>query len=58
MPVGADAEFERAALTKSLTTGGSIGANLCGNGTAVDLAAHLVSEERLGGIPQPAQRRS
>lgn len=48
MTVAADIESERTALTKSLTTVGASAPTACGNWTAFDLAAHLVSEERLG----------
>lgn len=50
MTVVADIESERAALTKSLTAVGPSAPTACGSWTALDLAAHLVSEERSGGV--------
>jgi len=44
-----DIAAERAAVVKSLTTVGPSAPTACGGWTALDLAAHLVSEERLGG---------
>jgi uncharacterized protein (TIGR03085 family) len=48
--VAADIESERAALTKSLTAVGPSAPTACGDWTALDLAAHLVSEQRSGGV--------
>lgn len=50
MTVVADIRTERAALTKSLTAVGPSAPTACGQWTALDLAAHLVSEERTGGV--------
>lgn len=45
-----DIEAERAALVDSLSSAGPSAPAGCGRWTALDLAAHLVAEERLGGI--------
>jgi uncharacterized protein (TIGR03083 family) len=48
--IAADIETEQAALAKSLTAAGPSAPTACGHWTALDLAAHLVSEERSGGV--------
>lgn len=50
MNVVADVESERAALVTSLSAVGPSARTDCGDWTALDLAAHLVSEERRGGV--------
>jgi hypothetical protein len=55
--VDADIALERAALTKSLIAVGPAAPTACGDWTALDLAAHLVSEERLGRRPHLSLNR-
>lgn len=50
MTVAAEVESERAALADSLTATGPLAPTACRAWTAFDLAAHLVSEERAGGV--------
>lgn len=50
MTLIADIEAERAALAESLLAAGASASAGCGEWTALDLASHLVAEERLGGL--------
>ena len=50
MALAEDIEAERAAFATSLSAAGASGPTGCGAWTARDLAAHLVAEERLGGV--------
>ena len=50
MTVAGDVTGERAALTQSLIAAGPSARTACGEWTALDLAAHLVGEERSGGV--------
>lgn len=50
MTIAEDVEAERAALTDSLTELGPSAPTECGGWTALELAAHLVGEERYGGM--------
>jgi hypothetical protein len=49
-PIVDDIAAERAALAESLSAVGPSAPTARGDWTALDLAAHLVSEERLGGV--------
>jgi uncharacterized protein (TIGR03085 family) len=49
-PITGDIEAERAALAESLLAAGASASAGCGEWTALDLASHLVAEERLGGL--------
>jgi uncharacterized protein (TIGR03083 family) len=49
-PLTADIEAERAALAESLLAAGASASAGCGEWTVLDLASHLVAEERLGGL--------
>jgi uncharacterized protein (TIGR03083 family) len=48
MTIADDVEAERAAVADSLSAVGPLARTACGDWTAFDLAAHLVSAERLG----------
>ena len=48
MTIADDVEAERAAVAESLSAVGPLACTACGDWTAFDLAAHLVSAERLG----------
>lgn len=50
MAIADDIAAERGAVVESLTAAGPLAPTACGDWTALDLAAHLVSEERLGGV--------
>jgi uncharacterized protein (TIGR03085 family) len=50
MTIAEDVEAERAALAESLSDAGPSAPTACGEWTALDLAAHLVGEERNGGV--------
>lgn len=50
MTIAADVKAERAAVTQSLIELGPAAPTACGDWTALDLAAHLVGEERYGGV--------
>lgn len=50
MTIAAEIEAERAALTVSMSAAGATAAAGCGTWTTRDLAAHLVAEERFGGL--------
>lgn len=49
MTIAEDIGTERAALAESLSTLGPSARTACGDWTALELAAHLVGEERIGG---------
>lgn len=50
MTIAEDVEAERAALAESLIEAGASARTACGEWTALDLAAHLAAEERIGGV--------
>ncbi|GFG85026.1 maleylpyruvate isomerase family mycothiol-dependent enzyme [Mycolicibacter algericus] len=50
MTITADIAAERAALAASLLAAGASAPTGCGDWTALDLASHLVAEERPGGL--------
>lgn len=50
MTITGDVVAERAALADSLLAAGASARAGCGEWTALDLASHLVAEERLGGL--------
>jgi uncharacterized protein (TIGR03085 family) len=50
LAIADDVEAERAAIVTSLGGVGPSARTACGDWTAFDLAAHLVSQERLGGV--------
>lgn len=50
MTIAEDIKAERAALTESLIEAGASARTACGEWTALDLAAHLAAEERIGGV--------
>jgi uncharacterized protein (TIGR03083 family) len=50
MTIAEDVKAERAAFTQSLIEVGPSARTACGGWTALDLAAHLVGEERNGGV--------
>lgn len=50
MTITEDVEAERAAFTESLIELGPVAPTACGEWTALDLAAHVVGEERYGGV--------
>lgn len=50
MTIPEDVEAERAAVTASLIEAGASARTACGEWTALDLAAHLVAQERIAGV--------
>lgn len=56
MTIAHDVEAERAAVAESLSAVGASAPVACAGWTAGDLAAHLVAEERLGGVTTFAAR--
>ncbi|KHO22133.1 hypothetical protein QQ25_17035 [Mycolicibacterium setense] len=50
MTITDDVEAERAAFAESLIAAGPSASTACGEWTALDLAAHVVGEERYGGV--------